>query len=201
MRAFTLIELLIVIGIIAILALIAVPNFLEAQVRAKVARAIADMRTIATGLEAYCVDWGAYPVNDGQYNTTPTSLTTPVAFLTTSKLEDPFAMHEKHAQYGDAARWYTYGTILRWDGKSPLPVPAPPMELVDHDWFNKGASEKYGLWRMCSLGPDRIYSDFRQFGSDYPCYGSDIVYDASNGTMSWGNILRTQKHAAGAAGR
>ena len=37
-KAFTLIELLIVVAIIAILAAIAVPNLLEAQVRAKVAR-------------------------------------------------------------------------------------------------------------------------------------------------------------------
>ena len=61
-RAFTLIELLIVIAIIAILALIAVPNFLEAQTRAKVARVQADMRSIATTLEAYYVDHNVYPI-------------------------------------------------------------------------------------------------------------------------------------------
>ena len=85
----------------------------------------------------------------------------------------------------------------RWDGTSPFPVPAPPIELVDHDWFNRGASGKYGHWRMCSLGPDRRYCDAQQFSADYPCYGSDIVYDASNGTMSWGNVLRTRKRGAG----
>src|SRR3712207_3721638 len=49
--AFTLIELLIVVAIIAILAAIAVPNFLEAQVRAKVSRAKSDMRTVTVAIE------------------------------------------------------------------------------------------------------------------------------------------------------
>src|SRR5690606_27814584 len=53
---FTLIELLIVVAIIAILAAIAVPNFLEAQTRAKVSRTQADLRTLAVGLEMYTVD-------------------------------------------------------------------------------------------------------------------------------------------------
>jgi len=60
-RGFTLIELLIVVAIIAILAAIAVPNFLEAQVRAKVSKAKADMRSVVTGIESYRVDNNKYP--------------------------------------------------------------------------------------------------------------------------------------------
>jgi prepilin-type N-terminal cleavage/methylation domain-containing protein len=63
-KGFTLIELLIVVAIIAILAAIAVPNFLEAQVRAKVSRAKSDLRSLATALESYYVDNNNYPACD-----------------------------------------------------------------------------------------------------------------------------------------
>lgn len=58
---FTLIELLIVVAIIAILAAIAVPNFLEAQVRSKISRVKSDMRSISVALESYAVDNNIYP--------------------------------------------------------------------------------------------------------------------------------------------
>ena len=63
--AFTLIELLIVVAIIAILAAIAVPNFLEAQVRSKVAVVYSDFRTVKTALESYRVDYNNYPHDYG----------------------------------------------------------------------------------------------------------------------------------------
>jgi len=61
-NGFTLIELLIVVTIIVILAAIGVPNFLEAQVRSKVARSFNDMAIITTSLESYRVDYGQYPI-------------------------------------------------------------------------------------------------------------------------------------------
>jgi len=57
------IELLIVVAIIAILASIATPNFLEAQVRSKVSRVKADLRSMATAIESYYVDNNSYPPN------------------------------------------------------------------------------------------------------------------------------------------
>lgn len=196
---FTLIELLIVVAIIAILAAIAVPNFLEAQTRAKVSRVVSDLRTVATALEAYRVDDNNYPLNDGVYNVIPVSLTTPVSYLTYSELEDPFTNQEWHPVYGILARFYTYHKIVDQAGliRDSLAGYPPPMEAVDTPAYNHGAFEKYGMWKLLSNGPDRVYSDPAFAGTDPILLGADILYDPTNGTNSWGNIIRSQRYSGG----
>src|SRR5678815_2336258 len=103
-RGFTLIELLIVVGIISVLAAIAVPNFLEAQTRSKTARAQHDLKTMATALEAYYLDYNQYP-RQGPMNTCNIfkepirELTTPSAYITQHPA-DVFA-----AQLLETSRW------------------------------------------------------------------------------------------------
>ncbi len=63
--AFTLIELLIVVAIIGILAAIAVPNFLNAQTRAKVARVVSDLKAITQSMEMYYLDHNSY-INESE---------------------------------------------------------------------------------------------------------------------------------------
>ena len=86
-RAFTLIELLIVVAIIAILAAIAVPNFPEAQTRSKVSRVESDMHTITLALESYRFDASAYLPAAPNMAFLPFAkrllpLTTPVSYIT-----------------------------------------------------------------------------------------------------------------------
>lgn len=60
-KGFTLIELLIVVAIIGIIAAIAIPNLLNAINRGRQKRTMADIRSIATAVEAYTVDNNFYP--------------------------------------------------------------------------------------------------------------------------------------------
>ncbi len=64
-RGFTLIELLVVVAIIGILAAIAVPNFHDSLIRARVARMKNDTRVLGMAIENYCVDNGWYPYGKG----------------------------------------------------------------------------------------------------------------------------------------
>ena len=171
LHSFTLIELLIVVAIIAILALIAVPNFLEAQTRSKVSRVLQEHRTMATALEAYAVDYNTYPVREHTSfgngvigDTAMRILTTPVSYITTIPV-DPFQIRVIVVQ-GTGYHLYCWErdpfaietTHPSWAQRSPGP---------DHEWSWEGSEP----WDT-PLGPGQHY-------------------DPSNGTVSKGDIWRT----------
>ncbi len=192
-KAFTLIELLIVVAIIAILAAIAVPNFLEAQTRSKVSRTKTDLRTVATAIESYIVDNNhAPPMSDkGPASTwsvfqdigaggddharTPSYLTTPIAYITSLPF-DPFIPSStlSGADYiVQIGKRYVY---FNWEQF----LDAYPTST---GYQNRAADS--GAWLMYGYGPDQ--DPFNNVGAVY------INYDPTNGTVSNGNIFRTQR--------
>lgn len=61
-KGFTLVEIMVVVGIIALLAAIIIPNFLTARVQANEASAQAALKTIATAMENYAAINNVYPI-------------------------------------------------------------------------------------------------------------------------------------------
>lgn len=192
-HAFTLIELLVVVAVIAILAAIAVPNFLEAQTRSKVTRAKSDQRTIATALEAYCVDTNDYPPESSDLPTdiTPSApinpdagkclvrLTTPVAYLSsTEAARDPF-LRDGRASAGNVhfTQHHFFYTNYRQFATARNTL----------DPFGRPIS--YRGWGLLGFGPDKadsgmLWAPVRGAANVAP------VYDPSNGTVSAGDIPR-----------
>lgn len=203
---FTLIELLIVVAIIAILAAIAVPNFLEAQTRAKTARVKNDERSLATALESYRVDYNkAAPdfVDTEKLNNVPqkereiaySRLTTPTAYMT-SYVYDPFAKFI--AANRDEQRFYYYACST----------------IIDNTISRNYAKRAYEVYRgyefgFFSVGPRSIeqapFPEDMMAGpnaSYLPTPSPNIysvaellamLYDPTNGTVTLGRIVRTNK--------
>ena len=202
-RGFTLIELLIVIAIILILVAVALPNFVNARIRAQVTRVKTDMRMIANALFAYHTDYRR--------------------MLNPCGAEDPVASGKYRP---DLPRDYCPGGGLRYTvgGNIDIAVlgrqltsPNEYVEEVPFDPFNSAHMQDdsgtmrasmlyYGRWEGSSafgtnagpwgiiLNKDRFLLE--SFGPDLQHYGFHpgplaYVYDPTNGINSYGDIFYT----------
>lgn len=218
MRGFTLIELLIVVAIIAILAAIAIPNFLDAQIRSKVSRVRTDQRSVATGLEAYFVD-------NNQY----------VAYAVGNEGANGYAMPVAPGTGSTEVGSTLIYTFRVWSTASgpgsehfTLTTPLAYMTTYIRDPFadTRGASFGYysdlNGWILTSFGPDtdenddtapgdlRMTNTYAEVETVYQSVfsqpsltllcgtsatppGEAFTYDPTNGTISPGDLYRVKQ--------
>ncbi len=204
-RAFTLIELLIVVAIIGILAAIAIPNFLNAQIRAKTARCFADMKALGSTIEmlhmdkgVMLIDWwdddlgagherlrtvfnmvGAGPDFSARGNDAVLApLTSPVAYMS-SIPSDPFQNPRGYYYYVDND---------------------PAFDGDDHDFpaYKEKTAEYYGNhplkpgdWALGGIGPDGEW--YGQSWTDAISNARGSKYAPTNGLASRGDIMLTNR--------
>jgi type II secretion system protein G len=194
-RGFTLIELLIVIAIILILIAIALPNFLEAQIRAKVTKGKAELRTLQTALEEYRIDFQMYPPdhdNDDMSQNGLYQITSPLKYLP-SLPNDPFNQIGGGLETSGEPGTYEMGST----GLKPLQV-----------WRNGGSFKVSDTYKkrnaihafvLMGAGPDGRedfdgndnwpFAPGNNAASPCPAQGG-MTYAPTNGTKSGGDLIQ-----------
>ena len=207
--AFTLIELLIVIAIILILISIALPNFLEAQLRAKITNAESEMRSIKTALISYGVDRPYYPADimeqgisiPGPSHAWTRSIqgwkqiTTPVKYMQ-SVPQDRFMYDPNWTPTRQAEVYYRY-TAMGWrcgcagagikKGKC-IVDPSNRGKVSFTAPFDPYATFA-GSFTILSDGPDRTWNFAEWIVHKEYRATKALLYSPTNGTVSSGDLV------------
>ncbi len=200
---FTLLELLIVSGIVLTLVAIALPNFWNARIRSQVVAARSHTRSVVNGLELYAVDFNRFPASFpllsdpfGIFSHHQLSaLTSPVAYIPSGALFDPFGVVESQAYDGELA---SNNDFPRLD------QPNTERSLLYFHYPSMAVRKKEPMLSVAgastiSIGPDSKDSlgSFRPFDleffstrlphgiADHPYH---TVYQPTNGVRSGGDI-------------
>lgn len=188
---FTLIELLIVIAIILILISIALPNFMEAQVRARLTNTRACLHAYRTANESYNTDFNTYvpDVNGGE-----------------------MVKGVRNLSWGD---WWMRNRKMNCDywGEmctfAMLTTPIPYMKKLCYDPFlnefgDKRANENVSLPEYTSyLSGGGVGSQREKYGNTYGLRyvilsrGADMIEDAGNYDMLWYYLGNHTHHVSG----
>ncbi|MBE7488188.1 prepilin-type N-terminal cleavage/methylation domain-containing protein [bacterium] len=202
---FTLIELLIVIAIILILISIALPNFMEAQVRARLTNTRGCLQAYRVANEAYQADFRTYiPDVDGGEIEPTTKRSWASLWARGRKINCDmvgelcsFAMLTTPIQY---IKQLCYDPFL---AQQKDPRISKPYSLPEYTSYLSGSkqrkmwAEQYGLrYSILSRGPD-LDIDVGSYdhlwwylgAHIHHSMGFPVIYSATNGTYSSGDMV------------
>jgi general secretion pathway protein G len=136
-HGFTVVEILIVIAILLTIAAIAVPNLFSALERARIARAVGDIRTIGTAIQAYEIVNQKYPNSLAQagYGSNVDPWGQPYQYLNFAKAKGKGAMRKDRFLVPINTGFDLYSMGKDGASVSPLTAKASRDDII---WANDG---------------------------------------------------------------
>lgn len=184
-NAFTLIELMVAVGILSLLAVVTVPIARNALTQARIAQTKNQLRILRDGLEAYATDWGHYP----EGSTTPSNslnsnFDTRVAL---KPLLDRYLPHVPSLMEDDFSR-ETMNKIKSSIAFDPQSIPdIIGFSYFDYTHYHVPPWTPLRAYAIVSVGPDAMDSGLG-IAIRNPMMLSSAIYSPSNGIDSAGDI-------------
>jgi hypothetical protein len=196
-------DILAILLVTTAVATAATVEFTESLTRARVARTQSDLRELAVAIEAYEIDHLVPPndVGNGWPWYLPNAITTPVAYLSEIP-SDPFRLASHWGTPNFYSRRHRYVNYIagrdRWCDWG-VPFGSCDDGVATGGWILSvrrfhpltGADDWneelmwLGAWKLSGAGPDG--------SSSYPFFDGYLLYDPTNGTISTGDIVHTER--------
>ena len=198
--AFTFVELLIVLSIIAILAMVAAPKMIESKLLSKLTQVSQDERLLQSALDAYFQDYGGYPRDQDSRWPYPvageqdgfTQLTSPIRYLAALP-KDPFGtifvpMHHRMDSFDGGSGSDELGDYSG-TGHGACGIGSSEKAMYRYpERRTWGSSTCLHSYLIISMGPDQ--EDTTDGNDNFPYYSRLYSYSPTNGTESSGDIYR-----------